>query len=100
VAPGDTVHLRLYWQGSYNGRFTVGTKIGETPYAEAHDLGFGMLNRALQSSRPAAGSALVEEYDLVVLSSLRPGDHTFSITLTSGLGAQPQWVDVGTIKVR
>jgi hypothetical protein len=100
VAPGETVHLRLFWQGSYNGRYTVGTKVGDTPYAEAHDLGFGMLTRALQSTRPTSGSALVEEYDLVVLSSLRPGDHTFSITLTSGLGVQPQWVDVGTIQVR
>jgi hypothetical protein len=54
----------------------------------------------LQTSRPVVGSALVEEYDLVVLSSLKPGDQTFSITLTSGLGAQPQWIDVGTIKVR
>jgi hypothetical protein len=100
VAAGNTVHLRLYWQGSYNGRYTVGTKIGDSPYAEAHDLGFGMLNRALQTSRPVVGSALVEEYDLVVLSSLKPGDQTFSVTLTSGLGAQPQWIDVGTIKVR
>jgi len=100
VKAGDTLHLRLYWQGSFNGRYTVGTNVGNAPYAEAHDLGFGMLSRALQTNRPAAGSALVEEYDLVVLSSLRPGEQPFSIALTSGLGAQPQWTQVGAITVR
>ncbi len=100
IEAGGSVHLRLYWQGSYNGRYTVGTTVGDTPYAEAHDLGFGILSRYLQSNQPAAGSALVEEYDLVVLSSLQPGDHPFSITLTSGLGEEPRWTEVGTITVR
>ena len=100
VKAGGTVHLRLYWQGSYNSRYTVGTSIGDTPYAEAHDLGLGMLSRYLQSNTAVSGSALVEEYDLVVLSSLEPGEHPFSITLTSGLGAEPQWTQVGTITVR
>jgi len=100
VKAGDTVHLRLYWQGSWNGRYTVATRVGDTPYAETHDLGFGMLTRYLQSNRPASGAALVEEYDLVVLSSLDAGEHAFRITLTSGLGAEPGWVEVGTITVR
>jgi hypothetical protein len=98
VEAGESVHLRLYWQGSFNGRYTVGTSIGDSPYAEAHDLGFGMLNRVQQQNR--AGVALVEEYDLVVLSSLETGEHSFSVTLTSGLGAQPQWTEVGRINVR
>lgn len=100
VNPGDTVHLRLYWQGSWNGRYTVATRIGDTPYAETHDLGFGMLTRYLQTNRPAEGASLVEEYDLVVLSSLAPGEHAFRVTLTSGLGGAPSWLEVGKITVR
>ena len=78
VNAGGSVHLRLYWTGAFNNLYSVSTQIGDAPYFENHDLGFGNLNRYFSSVRtPVPGDALVEEYDLVVLSSLDSGEHRF-----------------------
>ena len=101
VEAGGSVHLRLYWTGAFNNLYSVSTQIGDAPYFENHDLGFGNLNRYLTTVRPVApGDALVEEYDLVVLSSLDAGEHRFRIRTVSATAGASEWLDIGTIMVR
>jgi hypothetical protein len=101
VEAGGSIHLRLYWAGAFNNLYSVSTQIGDAPYFENHDLGFGNLNRYLTTVRtPVPGDALVEEYDLVVLSSLNAGEHRFRIRTISATVGSSEWLDIGTIMVR
>jgi hypothetical protein len=103
VNPGGTVHLRLYWQTNGSVAPQVSTKVGDTKYFEAHQLGFGNLSRYLQTQGPPpAGSLLVEDYDLVVLSSLDKGTQPFAVRVSFGpfAGQGGEWVQVGTIEVK
>ncbi len=95
VMAGEAVNLKLYWRVSGNGSPTVATKIGDTPYFETHPLGFGMLQRYLQTQgQPASGSLLVEDYRLVVLSSLDGGSQPIRVRAGNG-----DWVQAGSIEV-
>jgi hypothetical protein len=103
VAPGGTVHLKLYWRTNGAAAPQVSTKIGDTKYFEAHQLGFGNLSRYLQTQgQEAAGSMLVEDYDLVVLSSLDKGGQPFQVRVSGGAfgQSQSQWVTIGKIEVQ
>ena len=103
VTAGGTVHLRLYWRLGWPGRYFVSTRIGDTPYVETHELGFGNIDRYTRTlGAPPADALLVEEYDLVVLSSLAAGEQPFQVRLSSGAFAQDRnvWLDLGTVSVR
>ena len=104
VAPGATVHLALYWQGDWAtiAQSTISTQVGAAPYVETHQLGFGNLSRYLDEvGEPAAGSLLVEEYDLVVLSSLGSGDRALRVRSSSAATgeAEAEWVELVTLSV-
>ncbi len=104
VEAGSTVHLKLYWQSDRpSGRYFVSTEVGDTGYVETHELGFGNLQRYLQTyGQPPTGSLLVDEYDLVVLSSLEPGKAPLRVRISSGPFAQDrsEWLQIDTIVVR
>jgi hypothetical protein len=99
VERGGTLHLKLYWRLEGNARPQVATKIGETEYFESHELGFGNLQRL--SAQQRTGDLLVEEYDLVILSSLDEGSQPFRIRISGGAFGQTEsaWIEVGTITV-
>ncbi|HXH22872.1 MAG TPA: DUF2723 domain-containing protein [Dehalococcoidia bacterium] len=100
VERGGAVHLKLYWRLNGAARPQVATRIGETEYYESHELGFGNLQRLSAPQRQ--GELLVEEYDLVVLSSIDRGDQPFRIRVSGGAFGQTQseWVEVGRIRVK
>jgi hypothetical protein len=100
VERGGTVRLRLYWQTNGNARPQVATRVGNTEYYESHELGFGNLQRLTSQQR--SGSLLMEEYDLVVLSSLGKGEQPFRIRVSGGTfgQAQGEWLEIGTIVVK
>jgi hypothetical protein len=100
VERGGTVRLKLYWRLDGNARPQVATKIGETEYFESHELGFGNLQRL--SSQRRQGELLVEEYDLVLLSSLEAGAQPFRVRVSGGAFGQTQseWVEVGEITAK
>ena len=105
VAPGGTVHLALYWRGDWASiaQSTISTQVGDAPYVETHQLGFGNLSRYLDEvGEPAAGSLLVEEYDLIVLSSLDSAGHTLRVRSSSAATgeAEAEWVELVTLSVQ
>ena len=105
VLAGETVHLTLYWEGDWTAiaQTTISTQVGDAPYVEAHQLGFGSLTRYLDEvGEPAVGSLLVEEYDLVVLSSLGSGDQPLRIRASTGADGEgeTEWTELATMSVQ
>jgi hypothetical protein len=99
VQAGGAVHLRLYWDGDVADTFTVTTREGDSPYTESHQLGFGLVARYVQEAgEPADGELLVEEYDLVVLSSVGSGDQPLWIQLTAGADTS-EWIELTALNV-
>ena len=99
VATGEAVHLTLFWEGDWSGSYTVSTKLGETDFVESHQLGFGNLSRYIQSEGDApAGSLLLEEYDLVVLSNVSAGEQMLSVQVASGQETS-DWLDLNALVV-
>jgi len=87
---GGTVHVVLYWRMSKPDRYLVTTQLGDVGF-ETHELGFGNLERFVRTTGRSDG-IVVEEYDLVVLSSIRPGDQPFVVRvggLPAGLLKNP-----------
>lgn len=99
-APKPRVHVKTYWRITQPRAFLISTRVDDWTL-ETHDLGFGNLARYIQSTRPARDGLVVEEFDLVVPSTLKPGDHAFSIGLAqfTPTGVSMQWVDAGTIQI-
>jgi hypothetical protein len=79
VERGGSVHLTLYWQLRQPGKYVVSTRLGEGLFREVHWLGFGNLEDRLGQVEPTPAEILVEEYDLVVLSSTPAGSQTLSV---------------------
>ena len=83
VAPGDTLHLRLYWQAvkppalSY---YKVALVLGDDRYREIHTLGFGLIDQLRRVKPLTAGDTLVEDYRLVVMSSVPAGQHMLRLS--------------------
>ncbi len=98
VAPGGTIHVTLYWRVERAGAVAVTTVLDDSPYRETHTLGFGNLERYIQEIRPLSDGLVVEEYDLVILSSTEPGEHTLSVGV-DGLAGEEEFLDLATITV-
>ena len=58
----------------------VATALAETAL-EAHELGLGNLQRYVETYRPSPEGIVVEDYAVVVPSSLEPGDYTLRVGL-------------------
>lgn len=98
VAPGDTIQITLYWRVERAGTVAVTTVLDDSPYRETHNLGFGNLERYVQEVRPLSDGLVVEEYDLVILSSTEPGEHTLRVGV-DGLAGAGEFLDLATITV-
>jgi len=69
VAGGGCLELTLYWRVLRQQRILVGTALDDVPL-EVHDLGFGNLPRYVAETSPPRSGIVVEEYAVVVPSSL------------------------------
>lgn len=105
VAAGDTLHLRLYWQIEKEPAldlYKVALVLGDDRYREIHTLGFGLVARLRQEKHIAAGDTLVEDYPLVVMSSLPEGPQTLRLSTCDfgplGSGVEDK-VDLASITV-
>lgn len=82
VEPGGTLHLTLYWRPQKPpvlGQYVVSTVLGDSRYRELHTLGFGLVQRYQREGALLLGSVIVEDYDLVVMSSTPEGEHTLRL---------------------
>jgi len=69
VASGGCLELTLYWRVLRQQRILVGTALDDVPL-EVHDLGFGNLPRYVAETSPPRSGIVVEEYAVIVPSSL------------------------------
>ena len=102
VEAGGTLHLTLYWQVEQPGRYGVATTLGEGSFPEVHELGFGNLERYQRELGPVPDGIVVEEYDLVVLSSTPAGRQTLRVGLAAFPpveGAAEELVDLAEVLV-
>ncbi|HLF71289.1 MAG TPA: DUF2723 domain-containing protein [Dehalococcoidia bacterium] len=100
VEAGGTVHLKLYWQGAVTGGYQIYTRLGESKYFERHAIGFGNVARYVQlKGSLQSGSYLVEEYDLVILSSIDKGGQPLQVRVSNGVASPGEWFQIGTLKV-
>lgn len=83
ASAGGTLHVALYWRMAQPSRYFVTTQLGGLGF-ETHELGFGNLTRLLQQTSRSQG-IVVEQYDLVVLSSIEEGEEPFTV----GVGGLP-----------
>jgi len=88
AVPGGRLHLRFYWRAGEVPRFLVGTWLGETPL-ETHELGLGNLARYVREVRPLRNGIVVEDYWVVLPSTLAPGEYPLEV----GLVAAPRAAD-------
>ena len=71
-------------------------------YRETHTLGFGLIRRYQQEHQFQPGSIVVEDYDLVVMSSLSKEEHTLRLATCDfgALGSKTEeWLDLAEIRV-
>jgi hypothetical protein len=100
-APSLRVHLKMYWRIAQPRAYLIATQIDDVTL-ETHDLGFGNLQRYARAGHAPRDGSIVEEYDLVIPSYLKKGEHTFGIGLAqfTATGVTMQWVDAGTVRLR
>lgn len=89
ATPQGRLHLTLYWRGTPPPRSLIVTSLGDMSL-ESHELGLGNLARYVQEVRPPRNGIIVEDYWVVVPSTLEPGDYPLQIRLQSPL---PPWVE-------
>ena len=100
-APSPRVHLKTYWRVTQPRAYLISAQIDDITLT-THDLGFGNLQRYAREERVVRDGIIVEEYDLVIPSHLKKGEHVFRIGLTQfvATGVTMQWVDAGAVQVR
>jgi hypothetical protein len=89
--PGGRLRLTLYWQGQASQPLAA-TMLGETTL-EAHQLGLGNAARYAQSTGIRPGATLVEDYWVVIPSTLAPGDYPLIVS------ADGESAEVGQVSI-
>jgi len=83
VAAGGTLHLKLYWQIDKPPAldlYKVSLTLGDDRYREIHTLGFGLIKRFREEKLLAQGATIVEDYRLIVMSSVPSGWQTLRLS--------------------
>jgi hypothetical protein len=80
VESGGRLHLTLYWHLQTAGGTVVGTALGSVPL-EQHEIGFGNLGRYQAEVGPLAGRVIVDDYWVVVPSTIAAGSHDLTVRL-------------------
>ncbi|MEW6569284.1 MAG: DUF2723 domain-containing protein [Chloroflexota bacterium] len=91
---GGRIHLVLYWRSPHPSAFRISISLGDHPLEE-HILGFGNLERYAAEVRPIAAGVIVEDYWLVVPSTMEPGTYALHV----GLGGTSRSGSVGQVTV-
>jgi hypothetical protein len=82
--------------------YKVSLVLGDDRYRETHTLGFGLLERYQRERRLPADATIVEDYQLIVMSSLPAGKHELRL-MTCDFGAlgsrTEESVDLAEIEV-
>lgn len=105
VSAGGTLGIRLYWRVLKEpvlNYYQVATILGDEAFREVHPLGFRLISQYQQHGLPLPGKVVVEEYELVIMSSLSPGVHTLSIAACDfgALGSRTEdRVDLAEIRI-
>lgn len=94
VESGDHVHITLYWLLDRPQPISISTFLDEQ-LLETHELGFGNLQRYHAQVASLLGETIIEQYALVVPSTIPAGEHVFEVQI---VGAE-QPVEVGSIEV-
>ena len=94
VESGSLIHLVLYWAPSKGDRFQVTTTMGEFTL-ETHELGFGNLDRYRREVGPILGQTIVEDYSIVIPSTIPEGEYPFTVSIQG----EENNVVIGEIKV-
>jgi hypothetical protein len=84
VTAGGTLHLRLYWRIDKPpalALYKVSLTLGDGRFREIHTLGFGLVEQFRRANLLAQGATIVEDYRLVVMSSLPAGRHTLRLSV-------------------
>ncbi len=84
VEPGGRFRLTLYWRVLRPERALIVTLLGEERL-EAHELGFGNLQRYVQEFHPPRDAIVVEDYFVVVPSLTPRGPQTLKVGLMEPL---------------
>ena len=87
--PGGRLHLTLYWRGEPPRRMLIATALGDR-FLESHQPGLGNLERYVKEVHPPRDGILVEDYWVVIPSTVEPGEHTLTVRLQSPL---PAWAE-------
>jgi hypothetical protein len=101
VERGGRVHLTFYWRVREKKPELVLTVIDGT-MLERHELGFGNLRRYVEEFHPDQDSIVVEDYYLVIPSTLPLGEAVLQVGTTSpfpGVEGQADMVDLVTLQV-
>lgn len=91
---GGRLHLILYWTLQRLEPMTLTTYLDNQPL-ETHELGFGNLPRYVSEIGSVTDGVIVEDYWLVVPSTVQPGPHTLNIQI-QGL---EKTLEIGSIEV-
>lgn len=86
ASPGGRLHLTLYWQLDASRTARITTALGQVAL-ETHTLGLGNLPRYLQAAQLPVGGTLVEDYWIVIPSTLDPGSYPFLVIVDSSASA-------------
>ncbi len=78
VESGSALHMRLYWRLQSLERLQVETRLGDQTL-EVHELGLGLLARYDAQVEPVRGQIVVEDYWVVVPSTVSPGNWDLTI---------------------
>jgi hypothetical protein len=101
VERGGRVHLTLYWRVVERVSSVVVTAI-DGVYLERHELGFGNLARYVQEFGPVRNSVVVEDYWLVVPSTVEPGECVLQVGTRApllGEGGEAELLSLATLEV-
>jgi hypothetical protein len=90
--PGGRLHLALYWRVQSPPSSLIVTSLGDTAL-ESHQLGLGNLARYAREVGLPDDSLVVEEYWVVIPSTVAPGDYPLRASLQSPL---PRWAEGGS----
>jgi hypothetical protein len=82
VESGARLHITLYWRLQTAGSTIVGTALGSLPL-ERHQIGFGNLGRYRVEVGPLARQVIIDDYWVVVPSTLATGSHSLTVRLAA-----------------
>jgi MFS family permease len=91
---GACLHLILYWTIQRLEPVTLTTYLDQQPL-ETHELGFGNLPRYATEIGSVTDGVIVEDYWLVVPSTVQPGPHTLNIQIQ---GSEKS-LEIGSVEV-